>query len=201
MILADLLNASYSGVQFGVPALAGLWLGRRWLPAGVYHVGLALVGAVTLVSGWCLLLVWAAFIINGLLVPWDQAAFLAPPAGTWQRTLNDFFNQALPEVMYGFIPVVPSIICLIAGLSRASGHVARANLLSRYAITTLVFLVIQFVVVLLTLGLVNALLSKPLPEDLGYHRTLPALAVVCVLVAAFAHVQWRIAMRSSEAGK
>lgn len=61
------------------------------------------VAAGILVFSWCVYYVWMMALTEGWGAPWDTAP-IRPPAGDWQRTLNDFFEAApgmyLPTVVF-----------------------------------------------------------------------------------------------------
>jgi hypothetical protein len=66
-------------------------------------VHIAVFGATLLflLSTWYLVHAWLNLVIEGWLSPWDVVP-VRPPQGTWERSLNDFFNP------------FPAISCLIS---------------------------------------------------------------------------------------
>jgi len=150
-------------------------------------------GTLVLVATWCLLALFAWGMTEVWLVPWDCVhTSLRPPVGTWQRTVNDFFEGPPGSILPAAVLVVVSASIFAVGTVRSTN----GTLLPwAFGGANLVFLL----AVLFSLQVVYLLPIVPLAEprppiDVGYHRTWPAILTTTVLVAALFLVQCRIAI-------
>jgi len=73
-------------------------------------------GTLLLVATWSFLFACIAAMTEAWLVPWDLTPF-RPPLGTWERTVNDFF-EAWPG------SILPSVVFIVVS---ASIYVARTS--------------------------------------------------------------------------
>jgi hypothetical protein len=150
-------------------------------------------GAAVLVAIWCFLFVWLAAMTEGRLAPWDCVhTSLRPPVGTWQRTVNDFFEGPpgflLPAT--AFVGIGASIFA--AGAVRSA---KRPVLPWAFAGTYAIFFLVQIILVPLADRLPDLWLPQPRPPlDVGYHVTWPAILVTTALALALFLVQGRIAL-------
>lgn len=136
---------------------------RFW--AGVGLLILALVGLFYTLS----------FFIQLTFTPWDTA-LTQPEIGTWQRSLNDFFESGTGALFIS-IPLV------IGGALLAFQTVRRnPSLVGRIAMMTLGFILLIYVGMMAAYTVNNAIFPYPPvqydPNYIGYHRAvLPGLAL------------------------
>ena len=165
----------------------------------VYQVGLYFMGVLALVSAWYIFL-WFHTPIDGHggpLAPWSMFPELAPPVGTWQRTLNDFFDQAPNAYLPAIGAVGISLGLFIMGAFRAARNSRWGTFPLVFAATHLAFVAIEF---LLAVVGVYQLPDLWLPQprtmpDIGYHRTWPLLLITLILLGLLYWQQGKIVIR------
>ena len=153
-------------------------------------------GTAVLVAIWCLLFVWMAAMTEGWLVPWDCVHIsLRPPLGSWQRTVNDFF-EAPPGAL---LPAAAFVAVGVSMFGFGSARRASRPLLPwAFAATYVVFFLVQIILLPLAHRLPDLWLPQPRPPlDVGYHRTWPAILVTTVLASVLFLVQCRMAVEAN----
>jgi hypothetical protein len=164
----------------------------RW---PLQKTGLFLGGMLFLVGTWYFLLLWIMGMTEGWLVPWDTVPG-RPPLGTWQRTVNDFFEVPPGAILLAIVVVTISVIIFVARVAQAE-H--RAWLPLTFAATNLVFMLADTVLAILAHQLPDLWLPKPRPPiDVGYHRTWPALLVTVVLLVILFLVQSKVSFTNDQ---
>lgn len=164
---------------------------------GGSSVSLLIGGIFALVLTWYLLFWFITLTTGRVLAPWDQWAGFAPPTGTWQHQLNDFFSQDTNQYLAALVIVGISVILLLAGMLRAANNDVRIRLPLVFAVTNLAFLVTGFLSIFLVNRLPDLWLPQPRPSvDVGYHRTWPDILITGVLLGLLFWVQRRIATPS-----
>ncbi len=140
---------------------------------------------------WLLLFFSFHLITEFVLVPWDTAV-VRPEVGTWQRSLNDFFEVAPGSLLLGSLAVLLSV-----WLSRPLWSQGVAALL-RLTITNILLALLLCFGVVAAFMLVNWLNPYPPvrydPTYHGYHRSLLPFLVSCCLVAVW--LRWHLVQRS-----
>jgi len=119
-----------------------------------------------------------------VLVPWDTAIF-RPEIGTWQRTLNDFFEGRTGENIVFLTVALVSILPILRRLRRrwgASLRIIIANLLFFFG--GYIFLMMSFIVN-------NAIFPWHPPASLtsgnNYTKSILPLIVLWILYAVWFH--------------
>jgi len=156
-------------------------------------VHIAVFGATLLflLSTWYLVHAWLNLVIEGWLSPWDVVP-VRPPQGTWERSLNDFFQSFPGNLVPDLLVVVSSIVVFLRRLVTRR-HWKSLPLM--FATTNLVFIALNLLASLALWPVINAWLPQPGSSfDAGYHRTWPlilvtALLAVCLLWAQV-KAQW-----------
>jgi hypothetical protein len=157
-------------------------------------------GMVLLVGTWFLISFFMLAATEGWLVPWDCVhVSLRPPLGTWERTINDFFEgppgSFLPAL--GFMLV--SVATFLAGTLRTRRRVLLPGAL---AVTNLAFVLADILLLDVADRLPILRLPEPRPAiDVGYYRTWPAILISTVLVGVLFIVQSRIAIGGRREGR
>lgn len=82
-----------------------------------------------------------------VLAPWDQWASIAPPPGTWERHLNDFFKNPTHAYLAG--AWLTGISMGIFFLRFLRERAARANLAIAFTVINFGFLLVAFFLILL----------------------------------------------------
>lgn len=174
-------------MQARLRSLSPLWEQVR----SVLFVGL-------LTFSWGALCFWTMLITEGWLAPWD-AAPIRPPAGHWQRSLNDFFES-------GVGAYVPTAIFLrISGLLYAY----TLNKTQDVGATSLAFGSTNFVALaaVITFGVLIQLFVIGQPTELApeawsywgdYRRQWPLILMAFGVFVGLFSVQPRFARRLAE---
>jgi hypothetical protein len=168
-----------------------------WKPPGrAVFIG----GTVLLAGTWFLISFFMLAATEGWLVPWDCVhVSLRPPLGTWERTVNDFFEgppgSFLPAL--GFMLV--SVTIFLVGTLRTRG---RSLLPGALAVTNLAFALAHILLLDVADRLPILRLPEPRPAiDVGYYRTWPAILITAVLVGLLFAVQLRIVIGGRREGR
>ncbi len=141
---------------------------------------------ILLIGSWLLIFFTLTFFTELIMAPWDTAIHL-PEVGTWQRTLNDFFDFSLGKYLLS-VPVILLNIWLVAS-NRAKpaflGHVVMGNL---------VFVGALWALFMLAAAINNQILYPypPVaydPNYRGYHLSVFPMAVM--LAACAGWVMWQ----------
>lgn len=157
-------------------------------------------GTVLLIGTWFLISLFMLAATEGWFVPWDCVQVsLRPPLGTWERTINDFFEgppgSFLPAL--GFMLV--SVATFLAGTLRTRRRVLLPGAL---AVTNLAFVLADILLLDVADRLPILRLPEPRPAiDVGYYRTWPAILITTVLVGLLFAVQSRIAIGGKREGR
>lgn len=129
-----------------------------------------------LAATWYVLFIVTAAMVESLLVPWDLVYVEdRPPLGSWDRTVNDFF-----EGQPGSVLPSGAIIAASAGLFvlRARRAARRDRLAVVFAATNLLSLPMSLLLMNVGYAISSQLFPQPhVPFDVGFHRTaFPAVA-------------------------
>ncbi len=93
------------------------WADRDGANPVRFAVHIAVFGATLLflLSTWYLVHAWLNLVIEGWLSPWDVVP-VRPPQGTWERSLNDFFQSFPGNLVPDLLVVVSSIVVFLRRL-------------------------------------------------------------------------------------
>ena len=145
------------------------------------------LGGVALALSWWGLLGVVGMLTEIWLVPWDTwGEPVRPPAGTWQRAVNDFFESGLGAHLPAIVLIGSSALVLLARL-RAGSRLAYA--LWSVAAADLLVLVAE-----LAMLPVVGIFHPSSPEQIGYGYTWPgilSLILSCVVLLALARPRGR----------
>lgn len=160
---------------------------RNLTPLAIFTIGLVL-----LLTSWVIVYWWTALFTEALLVPWYCCGQDSIPAiGTWQRTINDFFNEfpgsALPSLTF----VTISIAIFISRLSKAKN---RVWLPAIFFLAFVILLAADLAVTNLSWAISSWIVGPWRGAlDVGYHRTwygiVSHLALWCIFFAILAKVK------------
>jgi hypothetical protein len=146
-------------------------------------------GIVALLTSWALLFFWLMLATELIFAPWDTAV-TRPEIGTWQRTLNDFFETSPGNFSLAMLGVGASIVLTLTAIKR--GY---SNLLRLAGINLLCFGVL--ITVFTPVALLNNVIF-PYPPVLydptyeGYHRSLLPGGVMLAICAGWLLWQRRL---------
>ncbi len=162
----------------------------KHFPAPLGSIALIIASGVVMLFSYFLLFWYVSLTVGRVLGPWDQWMAYAPPLGSWQRQLNDFFSQDIHQHALAFIVTGMSMAIFLVGAFRR-----RAAMLYKLALffasTNLLFLLIDVATVILLAGL-------RADERIGYRQISPDLLTTFALLVMLFWAQARIALRSSE---
>lgn len=172
-------------------ALPGVFV---WLIAGilVYYayrrtrsILPSLVQFPVLIASWYFMFGYFTLTTQRVLAPWDQWGQFAPPPGTWERSLNDFFKNPSHAYLVGACMVGISVLIFSIRLLRRKG--AWADLPFVFIATNFSFLLLALFLIPLMTNLPDLWLSQPRPAvDIGYHRTwIDGLMTIMLTVALY----------------
>jgi hypothetical protein len=120
------------------------------------------------------------------LVPWDIVPG-RPAIGTWQRSVNDFFETEPGAILPTAVVIGTSTILFLMRIVREE-H--RIHVILTFAASNLLFFVLVPALGILANQLPLLWLPKPRPKpDVGYHRTWPSAVLTVVLLFALLWVQ------------
>lgn len=142
-------------------------------------------GMIALMASWLVVFWVLSFLTEFVLVPWDTAV-VRPETGTWQRTLNDFFEQPPGSLLVPVLLVTGSVILVIRSRQQRFFHFAALNLIfagSAFALFTVAAMVN------------NAVFPYPPvlfdPDYRGYYRSvIPGLTVALACAGWLAMQVW-----------
>lgn len=145
---------------------------------------------------WLAIFFVLTFITELTLAPWDTAIH-RPEVGTWQRTLNDFFETA-PG--YYAISIPLTLLCMVLTVLTFRRNPTLINRL------LLIHLAFAPILVAMWMGAVfvnNAVYPYPPvlydPNYRGYYRSVIPLAAVVVTCSAWLYGQIRLAKSNRSA--
>jgi hypothetical protein len=126
-----------------------------------------------LIFTWVVIFFVLVFVTELTLAPWDTA-IERPEVGTWQRTLNDFFERTPGNMSLAALLIVASILTLRRRPARL-----------QWVAGNLIFVGLLFSVFMVAALVNNAVFPYPPvsydPTYHGYHRSvIPGLAVLLV---------------------
>jgi len=137
-----------------------------------------------LVPTWLFLLFTLTLFTELIMAPWDTAIHL-PEVGTWQRTLNDFFDFSFGQFLISLPVVLVSIAVTVAA------YRSRSQVLPRLVIGNALLAVSVWLLVMLASAINNQILY-PYPSVLydpnyrGYHLSiLPMFALLSACAVWF----------------
>jgi len=156
-------------------------------------------GSVLLVGTWFFLSLFILLVTEASFVPWDCVhVSLRPPLGTWQRTVNDFFEGPPGSFLPSVAVIGVSLTAFLVGTLR---NRSRPPLPGAFALTNVAFVLAEVLLLDVAYRLPILRLPEPrLPIDVGYHHTWPAILTTTVLVAVLFLVQSRIAFGGKREG-
>jgi hypothetical protein len=178
----------FTGLLYAVPlALFILWLAprlsKRISADSKYSVVLTIAGVLTVAVTWYVLFWFILLSTERTLVPWHVFDLQAPPANTWERQLNDFFNGPPGSVLPAILVLGASAWLFVARLRRTIDYAGQFRLFLLFAATNLVFMLVSFVLIVPLRDLPNLWLPQPRPPiDVGYQRTWVDLLGTTVLI-------------------
>ncbi|MHB0870951.1 MAG: hypothetical protein ACYC5J_16070 [Chloroflexota bacterium] len=159
-------------------------------------IPLLVAALVFLLFTWLVVFGWLALLTEILLTPWDLIHVeFRPPAGSWSRSVNDFFEGSRGDRLLGQIVVGVSAAAFVFRLVRAR----RRHLVAQGFIgANLLYLIGGFALIMMALAVSGQLFSGyGTPVGVGLHgRALP-LAVLATLTAIFLAAQWVLEVRSA----
>lgn len=146
-------------------------------------------GVCALIGVWYLCWVWLAALTEGLLVPWDTTP-MRPALGTWERTVNDFFENPPGAYLPATLFVLANVLLFTSQLKRGA---PTTGLPLMFALTNVVFLLVSTLLTIAAHQLPELWLHQPRPVfDAGYHQTWPAIVVMIGLVTLLFVLQSKV---------
>ncbi len=156
-------------------------------------------GTLLLVGTWCLLFMSIAAMTEGWLAPWDTVPVeFRPPVGSWQRSLNDFFEAWPGAILPGVVVILVSVSIFVVRNVRTMN---KALMPLAFAVTNFIFILVDLFLATLAHQLPNLWLPQPRPSiDVGYHRTWHAMLVTTILLTTLLLVQSRVVLKRNRMG-
>jgi hypothetical protein len=149
-------------------------------------------GYIPLIVGWLVMWMMLAAITEGRLAPWDTTRF-RPAVGTWERTVNDFFEGGIGSTLPASAVIALSM--LMYGWAHGRSAANRPALTWAFAICNILFIAITSQAVGWATAWNDSLLPQPRPLlDVGYQRNLPAIVVTAGLALLLLLSHWTIAV-------
>lgn len=177
----------FSAVAAGIMAYGAVREARRRLAFPAGSIVLSVVAVVALVITYYLLFWFVSLTAGRVLAPWNQWAAYAPPHGTWQRQVNDFFSRDVHQYMVAVAVVGASVAVFAVGALRNGSRLHELGL--AFAAINLAFLLGDLVAVIL-------LPSPRSAAGVGYRQVWPDLLITFGLVVVLLWAQVRVASRS-----
>jgi hypothetical protein len=147
---------------------------------------------------WLMLYMLTIALTEIWLVPWDiWSEPVRPPVGTWQRTVNDFFEGGVGAQLVGVSLIAGSMFSILIRLLRGDQRTLAPWIWASY---NLIF----FTACLVTLLVANSLPlnnSLPIVEQIGYGRTWPGVFMLLVGGAVLLAIQFRMAYKRRPAAQ
>lgn len=146
--------------------------------------------AILLIGSWLILFFTLTFFTELIMAPWDTAIHL-PEVGTWQRTLNDFFDFSVGKYLLSIPAILLSLRLVVTrrGTSLAYlGRLAAGNVLFVGALWVL----------FVAASAINNQILFPYPPVLydptyrGYHLSVFPMAVMLAACAGWVIWQRRV---------
>jgi hypothetical protein len=153
-------------------------------------------GLVFLVLTWFFLFWFVSLTVGRLLAPWDQWLHFAPPPNTWERQLNDFFSQDVVQILIAMLIVVLSGILFLFGIFRNPQN--RILLPLAFALTNLLYLILSFLIIILTNLIDLRLIQSQSSVDIGYHRIWPEILLQGILLGLLIWIQYKVSTSQNQ---
>ncbi|MBX3059642.1 MAG: hypothetical protein KF770_24585 [Anaerolineae bacterium] len=155
-----------------------------------------LSGYLLLITTWSVIFILLAAFTEGWLAPWDTRPF-RPPEGTWERTVNDFFEGSPGSLLPASLIVTMSIAAYLYGKVKKQSE--DANLTWGFAILNLLFIVL---IVPLS-AWARQLPYKWLPQssstmNFGYQFTWLAITTITIMAITLIATQILMVLRQTK---
>jgi cytochrome bd-type quinol oxidase subunit 2 len=169
-------------------------MGMQAVVRKVAKIAVFVGGPLLLLGTWAFLFMHIEGTTEGFLVPWDCVPRSGrPPLGTWDRTVNDFFEIPPGSILPALIVVVFSASVFVVRSLRTT---RRALLPLAFAATNAVFVLANVFLGVLARKVNDSLLPRPRPLiDVGYHHTWPVILVTTILLIVLFLVQSRLVLK------
>jgi hypothetical protein len=143
------------------------------------------VSTLALLASWLLLFAWIVLTTESFLAPWDLSANRMP-IGTWQRTLNDFFESFPGSIVPATITTLASIcIFIYRNLRVTNRHVLPIS----FAFTNIVCIAISIFLTFFAIRIPSLWLPLRYRLDEGYERSWITIVVIATLLLILLFVQ------------
>lgn len=152
-------------------------------PLGLSLAAFRIGGIIVLFTTWYLISIMLLTGTESWLAPWDTLRS-RPPVGTWQRTINDFFEGS-PGNYLPLCLIMPISLALFWDAYRHSKH--GSLLMWIFALTNLLFIIAS--VILVPWAFTQWAPPFQAPLDAGFHRTWPAIFVTGILLIGWIVLQ------------
>lgn len=144
-----------------------------------------IAGLLTLLVSWLLLFAWVALNTETFLAPWDLSANRMP-VGTWQRTINDFFEGFPGSITPAIITILTSICIFLYKILKVSNKYV---LPFSFAFTNIVCIAISVPLIFVAIRIPSVWLPVRYRLDEGYERSWIAIFVIAVSLLVLLFVQ------------
>lgn len=143
------------------------------------------VSTLILLVSWCFLFAWMVLTTESFLVPWDLSANRMP-LGTWQRTLNDYFEGYPGSILPATTTILMSICIFLWRMTKvANKHLLPLSL----AITNITSIAISTALIFFAIRIPSLWLPPKYRFDEGYERSWIAIVVLVVVLVLLFVVQ------------
>lgn len=164
--------------------------------------GATQLASYLILSGtWIVIFIMLIAVTEGRLAPWDTTQF-RPSIGTWERTLNDFFEGGVGGLFPALLIVGASILIYRNFYGKITAN--RDPFIWGFVFWNVLFIILVSNAIALVSNWNESFLPQPRPiMDVGYHKTWPAIAVTAGLSLLLLLTQWStgLIMQSKNRGK
>lgn len=147
-------------------------------------------GSILLLISWGIITVMLAAFTEGWLAPWDTQR-TRPPLGTWERSVNDFFEGPPGSLLPALIILCISITLYMYGRRNAKNKIKFTWI---FVSINLFFLSLEVVFVTLFFHFPSIWSFQYFDFNNAYQRTAPAVLFTIVLLITMILTQGKISL-------
>lgn len=147
-------------------------------------------GYISLLTTWYIIIVMLSAFTEGWLAPWDTQR-TRPSLGTWERSVNDFFEGIPGSLLPALTILCISISLYVYGKKKS---VDRIKFTEVFALINFIFLLLEAVFVTLIFRFPN-IWPLPYPDiNSVYGGVVPAVVITFILLLFLIFAQGKISL-------
>ena len=147
-------------------------------------------GFFLLLGTWYIITLMLSAFTEGWLAPWDTQE-TRPPLGTWERSVNDFFEGVPGSLLPSLIILCISITLYIYGRRKSVNKIKFTWI---FALINLLFLLLEVVFVTLVFQFPGVWPLQYPALNSAYQRVLPAILITIILLIFLVLAQSKISL-------